>query len=366
VLWCASALAMAECIHWYQAQPYALPSQYEGLSPSFELAGDALDLSLQTVINTALLILPVLLIFFCAWRKALRAPFLLAAGLLLAGAVLAASLWWFENDLFMGNVITATGFLGPGVEALGLKPAVLPAPARIWLAAAFVCCSAIAFAVLLGDLRRPTKPASGSFGSPSLFAWLYLPPAILYFLAILYRYLHDGMLFDRYLIPLLPALVIPLLWYCQQRIRPAPPTLAWAALGLFACYGIAATHDYLAAGRARVRAASDLIATGVPRSHITAGLEYDGWTELEHSGHVNDEGIRTPPGAYHPQRGRRYAISPPYWFWDETPSVEPLYFVVYSRQPGLRDTALPPVRYTAWLPPFHRRVFLQMAPAESR
>ena len=114
---------------------------------------------------------------------------------------------------------------------------------------------------------------------------LLLGPACLVYTGVLvYHAVRDWILFDRYLILLLPVLVVPLLWQFQHRIHETPPAWGWAVLGLFACFGIAITHDYLAAGRARVQAATTAIAAGIPRPHISAGLEYDGWTQLEQTG----------------------------------------------------------------------------------
>ena len=158
---------------------------------------------------------------------------------------------------------------------------------------------------------------------------------------------------DRYLLPLPPFLVIPLLWHYQQRIQQRVPPVGWVVLGVLAAYGVATTHDYLAAGRARLGAASALVANGVPRTWITAGLEYDGWTQIEQTGHITDDRIELPPGVYRPP------ISPDYWFWKSTPSIEPRCFVIYSPHPSLIDSPFPPVRYTAWLPPFRRQVFTQ-------
>jgi len=198
-------------------------------------------------------------------------------------------------------------------------------------------------------------PPEASAASLSRFALLSIPPCLVYTLAILYRAVVDETLFDRYFIVLLPVLAVPLLWHYQYKIRKRLPWFGWAVIGVFAWYGIATTHDYLAAGRARLRAASALTAAGIPRNRITAGLEYDGWTEAEQTGFVHNG---TEPG-------RAYPIQPGFWFWDYAPSIDPLYFVAYSRLDGLRDTRFRPVPYTAWLPPFHRQVYTQIAPEAS-
>ena len=59
-------------------------------------------------------------------------------------------------------------------------------------------------------------------------------------------------------------------------------------------------------------------------------------------------------------------VSEPYCLWDMTPSMGPVYFVMYSRLEGLNDSPFPPVRYQAWLPPFDRQVVMQVAPGAPR
>ena len=343
-LWCGSVLAIASCLSWFQAQPNV---------PTFPTSPGTIEDGVESLVRIALgcllLILPVLALHLTGWRK--WTPFALAFGLLSSGALLGA-LWWFEDDLLLGNIITSTGMLRQGTELLGAKPEILTAPARFLLGVAVFAGGAVTAAALWDSLRwwRWLRLRQ--------FAFLYGPACLVYTAAILYRAVAYQVLFDRYLIVLLPALIVPLLWHFQRRIRETPPALGWVVMGLFALYGVAATHDYLAAGRARVRAATAVAATGVLRTHISGGMEYDGWTELEQTGHVlNVSFSADPKPAPH-----RYLVSPPYWFWAKTPSLDPAYMVTYSRLPGLVDAAFPPIQYTTWLPPFHREVFTQKAP----
>ena len=198
---------------------------------------------------------------------------------------------------------------------------------------------------MAGASSRPEASAA----SLSRFALLAIPPCLVYTLALLYRGVVWD-LFDRYLIVLLPVPVILLLWRYQYKVRKPLPWFGWAIIGVFAWYGVAIAHDYLAAGRAKLRAASALTAAGIPRTRITAGLEYDAWTELERTGLIRVRTAADPP----------YPIRPGFWFWNYTPSVNPLYFVAYSRLSGLQDTRFVPVRYIAWLPPFHRQMYTQI------
>jgi hypothetical protein len=106
------------------------------------------------------------------------------------------------------------------------------------------------------------------------------------YLVLLIRRGCDASVYDRYLLPMLPGLLIPLLWHYQQLIRDRIPVVGWVVLVAFGSYAVATTHDYLAAARARLAAATSVHATGVPRRHISAGIEYDGWTQIQEGRYV--------------------------------------------------------------------------------
>jgi hypothetical protein len=252
----------------------------------------------------------------------------------------------------LGNIVTSTGILGQ-LDLLGDKAAILPAPIRFLLGVFLIATTACTTAMLFDSVRSRHGVADDGLRR---FAWLYGPACLLYALTITYRAITEWVLFDRYLILVLPLLVVPLLRHFQARVRETPPGWGWAVLGLFALFGVAMTHDYLASGRARLQAATTATAAGIPRVHVSAGLEYDGWTQLEQAGFIPtpaEQAVAAP---------RNYPVSPPYWFWARTPRVDPVYVVTYSRLPGLVDSQFPPIRYTAWLPPFRRQVFTQRAP----
>jgi len=130
-------------------------------------------------------------------------------------------------------------------------------------------------------------------------------------------------------------------------------------LALFALYGVATTHDLFAADRARLEAAANLEHAGIPRNEITAGFEYDGETQVDTMGYVNNRWIDNPAGAYRPLTCTG-PESVRLWFLTMMPAVHARYFEVLSRSPELEDGPAAPVGYITWLPPARRQVFTQM------
>ena len=346
--WCATAAAMWLCLRWFNAQPYGFtPTPYE-MEPWLDLVRIIVESVLQIAVACLLLVIPVLALYLAAWRKWIRTPIQLTVGLLGAGALL-ASVWLFGDSLLLGNIITPTGVLGPGLDLLGTKPVVLTVPIRCLLGAALIATTGVTAAMLFGNFP-PVE-----VGIRRL-AVLLVPACMAYTVALVYRSVTEWILFDRYMILLMPLVIIPVLWHFQRRVQETPPAWGWVIVGLFALYGIATTHDYLAACRARLQAATAVTAAGIPRMHVSAGLEYDGWTQLEQTGRIPS------PAEQEAASPRRYPVSPPYWYWAKTPAVDPVYVVAYSPVAGLMDSQFPPVEFTAWLPPFHRRVFTHRAP----
>lgn len=395
-LWCATLVFVVACLCWFQTQPLVVRFDFSLTAAAAAHQHNYALLYGKSALRTGFALLPFLLpatlIYFAGLLKGHRVLFRMALVLLISGAILVLRfLLPGGAGLLLGNIVTTHGVLGVGTEAMGFKPVTLPALIRPLLIVLCDFGAGAALAVLIERYLLRLQIARKPQTSPNildlrLFATLFAPACLAYALAIMCR----GIPADRYLIPLLPALVIPLLWQYQQRIRNTPPTLGWILVGLFALYGVATTHDYLAAGRARKAAASALTANGIPRTSITAGLEYDGWTELEHSGRLIDadfvSGQESSHAANHslPQSGPPYRIfvrsangtvslSPnmypvpvPSGFLANFPSIAPVYVVAYSRLPGLIDATFPPIHYRAWLPPFDRQVVTQIAPGLPR
>jgi hypothetical protein len=158
--------------------------------------------------------------------------------------------------------------------------------------------------------------------------------------------------FDRYMLPILPSLVIIALSLLQDNRRPIP-LACWLAVCFAAGYSVATTHDYYAGLRARLAAFHSLEQAGVPRTHISGGFELDAETQLEQSGFLNNPLARLSGDSY-----RDLPKTTPYWFCTYTPSIEPEYILSWTPVPDLATSGLPPKVFHAWLPPFRREVVI--------
>ena len=163
--------------------------------------------------------------------------------------------------------------------------------------------------------------------------------------------------FDRYLMTFLPLAGIPLLWIYHTYIRSGVSRWAWSILAIFALYGIAGTHDLFAIKRARLQATQALQEAGIPRTAITDGLEFDGWTQVEAEGRVlsyfslTDNSVScTGPQSLRP------------FYLPRMPALRIRYLVSPSRLPQLADVPGAPVSYATWLSFGRRGIFTQVLP----
>jgi len=227
-----------------------------------------------------------------------------------------------------GNCIFSwVGIATEGQEWFRTKPATLAPWLRIGLSVATSLCVVISASWLVRNRRAFPVFAVFCLG----YLALLLPGIVL------------GFAFDRYMLPILPLVILVVL----TQFRAHVPAVAWCCLAAFACYGIAITHDYSAALRARIAAAHDLAATGVGRDRVSVGFEYDGWTELERSEYVSvvqyadlfaDDHVK---GLW-------------FWFWNHTPHLQPDFVVLNWNSPERAHGGEVKVDFRAWMPPFQR------------
>jgi len=183
-----------------------------------------------------------------------------------------------------------------------------------------------------------------------------------------------NLIFDRYLLVPQALGIIVLLRYYQDFAAPdgkqprsistagRPPVIGQLALLAFAYFSVTSIHDWFALYRARLEAAEEVRRSGVPRTAIQGGFEYDGWTQLETGGYINEPRIKIPRDAFHPVPFS--SGLPPEcttWFLSTvlTPAVIPRYFLVFKPLPCFAPSPFPPVTYYAWKAPFTRHVYVQ-------
>lgn len=177
--------------------------------------------------------------------------------------------------------------------------------------------------------------------------WVLGPYTLVYLLLLFPRADTLG-LYDRYELGLLP-LAIPLVLLAHERIIGREvPIGSFLVLVIFALYGVADAHDAYADQRAGDSAVQQLMAHGVPRTAISLSQNADSWLQVSIAGKM-----------YWPDSPDRDRVLCKPYISPLTPVVQPQYFVVIAPSSCLDPTPFPPVEYRAWLPPFHRREYIE-------
>ena len=293
----------------------------------------------KLALSLLLCALPAIVCLSVAWKKLGVVRLIESAIVSAAAAVLLLHQYGGRFGLapFFGNILSPFGVLWPQDYALGYRPAVLPDRVREGLTW-FLLFSIVAFGYLYVARRAhfPRIPTAMIGLFSCAYAVLLFPGALL----------GPGFLSDRYVLPLLPWLVILILVAARSYIQAAP-LAGWVCVLVFAAYGVATTHDYFEGLRARALAARALEDRGIPRTSISAGLEYDGWTQLQSGGIIK----QLPLG--HTFEGNS---TDNLWYWQEEKGFRPQYVVSYWRVSDLPAGRLVTIPFRACLPPFRRAV----------
>ena len=339
----ALGAAIVLLVHFF-SQPYApLDGGYQRLAWLLvHQSGVAGNWSLHLLLVGVLLCVPA---FFALlpripWRPAVRT----LAGLF-AAVVLTAEAAMFGWPLapFGTNIVTIAGIaIGPQ-DSPGNTVVIWPFWLRAILTIVVNLCVAMvlvwAVRVWRGRSRMTGRLALRVFGA---FAIVYLP------------FLLPGMLlgiaFDRYMLPLIPLAFIAIMMQAG-RGRSRPPTAAWICLFVFSAYAVATTHDYYARLRAQIEAAHRVEAGGVGRNLVSAGFEYDGWTQMK-SGEPTALPPYRDPVAADAAKG--------FWFdfWDRATALDPEYVALNWTRPEAPPAGELAVEFRAWMPPFRRTVVM--------
>jgi hypothetical protein len=357
---------------WFEDQPYVVHEKIAAGIAYLLSGGEAVAYLCRVVISmtqtVGLLIFPLLITLPLLYRRWLVNQRL--AWFRLGGALAIGACYWVLACLCQEGVWVLAPCGNTFQYMVGAAPAppesvLRTLPEVVWIACfvavTVLSCGALGLLVanrLWPRSRRPEEQAGQRI--PAVIELLLVFSAGYFPLLLLKALLPDGIIYDRYLLPIFPLATMGyLLMFQRWTGRDRFPLAAWFVLGLFGFYGVAQMHDYFAQLRARVIATQYLERRGIPRTRIMAGFEYDSWTQLEVAGHYNDSRIEKPEDAYIPPP-ESLGFNTIAGHWRNTPVVRPDYVVVLAEHPDLLTTDIPPTDYWCCLPPFRRCLQVQM------
>jgi hypothetical protein len=368
-LWLAGVAAITACMLWFARQPYAphtsiLPSL--PASPLLAVYESILSVDLigALLLCLLLMVVPVLLPWLPSFGKKFDHYIVLCCmGVIpmLAVKYLTGNLGviWPPSTLDWEFSMEKHAILG---TPLYLQHSIFPTPARILV-------SVLLMAALLGAILAVRKAGwekilhSTSPEQARQFLWLVLPFSVAYSALLLLAVWH-GLALAKYVLDWMPFAILASIWLYQRCIRTQLPTATVVALIVYGVFTVAATHTVFAWHRARFAAIQELRAAGIPPTQIQAGFEYDGWTQIQATGHVNNKAVRNPPNGYQKTGFQRdYANLCQYNFLPWAPSLQPRYAVGFGPHRCFLPSNFPSVRYNAWIPPFHRSIQILRIPS---
>jgi 4-amino-4-deoxy-L-arabinose transferase-like glycosyltransferase len=383
LLWLAGVVGVFFCMHWLNNQPYFLPNSLfpQGSARSLLkriVIKDTIHV-IKTFLCVLLLVFPVLAAWLPLARSLPRRPLLwlsLLSSVLLAAFLIYASEHGELNSFtapWLSHVIDSMGGLGGTGDILGPKPVIVHYWQRTIVTVLVLASGLVFFLHLFSQLRLQARVRQTAAPVWHQMFYLTMPYTLGYLGAVFIRGATDPV-FDRYLLTLQAIGIAFLLRYYQDFAAPnreqphskfsiGPiPVVSYLALLIFAYFAIAGIHDWFALQRARVEATEEVRRAGVPRTAIQGGFEYDGWTQLEVGGYINDPRIKIPRDAFHvvplhldlpPECGSWF------YFMNLTPVIVPQYFVVFAPVHCFAPSPFPAVAYHNWMPPFTRYVYVQ-------
>lgn len=356
-------------MHWFSQQPYSLPEPLIPNAVNFKSLENVVANFLRGGAEVTFLSLPVLLMFVAILAKARQKMIAwFAAGSLF---VVLVGLFMFHHHgpehwlaPFFGDYLSALGVVD-AYSILGDRPVILQLGIRVLLTVATMIGLLGLLTVVFGGLPKlPSLPGSVASLSWRQLGIVVLPFSLAYIALLIPRAVVSRAA-DRYFLPLMMLALLVLARYFQENVRPNLPLASLFVVGIFAAFGIAATHDMFAMYRGYLAAIQEIRSSGLPATSFKGGWEYDGWTELEKDGYINDDRIRIPRGAYVPQPVTVFPAGCNGDFLDHTPAVKPLYALSFDPWRCNGPAGFPPVTYTTWLAPHATSIYIVKYPALS-
>jgi hypothetical protein len=359
-LWGMSILGVLACLHWWNRQPYSVPEHILQGPVTAHMVHHLIGILIKSFLCLLLLLYPILVAWLPAARCLNR-----AAAIRVGVAVLALA-------VFLWKVRTPDDWLAPWLthviqslmrksgEFPGVTQTPWPLPVRVAMSVLVLAAALIVGEQLISKFRNRSRSTSGpeSVTRQDLL-WLLGPFSLSYIVMLLPRALY-AMVYDRYLLGLMPLAIIFLIWLYQRVTKNDMPAICFLMLGAFGLFSIAGTHDWFALNRARILAVEEIHATGVPKTAIQGAFEYDGWTQIEAAGYINEERIEVPAGAFR-KNMRMYQLPEKCWhfFGWYASAIDPKYVIVSSPSHCFANSTFSPVTFRAWLPPFQRTIYVQ-------
>ena len=357
-------------MHWFNQQPYSIPEKLIPDVINFKSLENVVAVALRGGAELLLLLLPVLLMFVVTFRKVNRRM----AAVFVAGGIafgLAAFILFRHHGLdhwlapFLGNYVTVRGLIDAH-SIIGSRPVILHDGLRLLLTVATIMALLSLLAVFASNLPKPASLANGIASVSWRELGVILVPFSVAYMALLVPRASVGGFYDRYLLPLMMLALLVLTRYYQERIRPNLPIASAAVIGIFACFGIAATHDMFAMYRGYIAAIDEVRSSGLPATAISGSWENDGWTELEAVGYMNESRIRIPRDAYVFQPVTVFPAGCDGNSLDRIPAVKPLYALSFDPAQCDGLASFPPVTYRTWLAPHVTSIYIVKFPASLR
>ena len=216
-------------LHWFHQQPYSVPEplvrDHVTLKSFFVLGRNLV----QAALETALLLLPVLVMFLPSFPRGNRRATVLLVGAIAICILFGLLMVHFPRMSillapFLRNSITIHGFMD-AKPFHGERPVILSPGVRLLLTTLVVVSTVSFFAFLL---TRRTKLSSGSSAvgpvQPSWYSLgVVLVPFTLAYFALLLPRTATNELFDRYLLPVMMFAIIVVLRIYQEQIQPRIP-----------------------------------------------------------------------------------------------------------------------------------------------
>ena len=383
VIGCLSCIAasgfMMATMHWQAGQSYVITDSLIPRGINLESLRELGRVGVRAAGQLMLLALPVLLMFvgiLRPWNRRVATVF--AAGLL-CFAVTAIALFraralgiWLAP--FMGDYMTDSAFEKlNAIVAQGVHLAIARKSLSLLLTGAVVLgLLGLLTCLCAGAFERPTAPQATTSISWQNLAMIVGPFSASYVVVLALLQLRYGGLFDRYLLPLLPILLLLLTRCYQQRVKANLPVWCGLLIVFFGAFSVVATHDDFALYRGYVTAINKIRSAGVPATAILGPWEFEAWTELGKVGYVNNSMIRVPEGAYVPQPERSIpdncgTLSPhEAWsviFLKEAPAIKPVYGIFLNPEECGGKLAFPPVAYRTWIGPHFNSIYILKLPS---